>query len=73
MKFRQALFWDVDPRKIDTEKNARYIIERVLGLGQPSEAGWVFKNYTKPIIKSVRSAQGSAEPQIKSLWSLVIK
>jgi len=33
MKFRQALFWDVNPAKIDPKKNARYVVERVLDLG----------------------------------------
>ena len=40
MKFRQSLFWDADPNKIDPQKNARYIIERVADLGNDKEARW---------------------------------
>jgi len=32
--FRQSLFWDVDPKTIDPEKNAKYVIERVLEFGK---------------------------------------
>jgi len=53
MKFRQALFWDTNPKKIDPKKNARYIIERTLEFGRPNEVGWVFKHYPKRMIKKL--------------------
>jgi len=37
MKFRQALFWDTNPNKIDAQKNAQYVIERILDLGNDRE------------------------------------
>lgn len=40
MQFRSTLFWDVDPKTIDTKKYARYIIERILGFGDDREARW---------------------------------
>lgn len=33
MRFRQSLFWDVDPKTIDPKKHAQYIIERILDFG----------------------------------------
>lgn len=36
--FRQALFWDVDPKTIDPEKHAVYIIERVLDFGNKNDS-----------------------------------
>ena len=47
MKFRQSLFWDTDPKKIDKEKNARYIIERILDLGNDKEVKWMWDYYDK--------------------------
>jgi len=60
MKFRQALFWDTNPAKIDPKKNARYIIERTLEFGRPTEIGWIFKHYPKQMIRKTlpRRAQG---------------
>ena len=31
--FRPTLFWDVDPATIDPDKNAKYIIERIMDFG----------------------------------------
>lgn len=45
MKFRQALFWDTNPDKIDTKKNSLYIIECILDLGNDKEVWWVKKFY----------------------------
>lgn len=74
MKFRQELFWDTDPSKIDPEKHARYIIERVLEFGRPDEVGWVFKQYTKDAIKKVLNLpRVQLSPQSKTLWSLLVK
>lgn len=74
MKFRQTLFWDVNPKKIDTKKHARYIIERVLEFGQESEVSWVFKNYSKSVIKKVINLpRAQLSDKSKALWSLLVK
>lgn len=73
MKFRQSLFWDVDPRAIDPEKHARYIIERVLELGEPSEARWLFNRYSKNEIKKVMNLpRAQISSKSKALWSLLV-
>ena len=33
MEFQQSLFWDVNPKNIDPQKNAQYVIERVFDFG----------------------------------------
>lgn len=74
MKFRQALFWDTNPEKIDVKKNARYIIERVLEFGQPDEVGWVFKHYSRRTIKKVmKLTRVQLSGRSKALWSLLVK
>lgn len=74
MKFRQSLFWDTDPNKIDTKKNARYIIERILEFGRPDEVNWVFKHYPKRMIKkTLHLPRVQLSPKSKALWSLLIK
>ena len=39
ISFRQSLFWDVDPKKIDAEKNARYINQNPKGEPQLGKRG----------------------------------
>ncbi len=72
--FRQSLFWDVDPKKLDPKKHARYIIERVLDFGEPKEVGWVFRKYPKEEIKKVMNLPRSqVHRKSKALWSLLLK
>lgn len=73
MKFRQTLFWDTNPKKIDVKKNAQYIIERVADLGNDKEARWVLDFYNKKLIKKVITKSRSVRPRTKALWSLFLK
>ena len=74
MKFRQALFWDTNPKNIDTRKNARYIIERILEFGESNEVRWLFKTYPKTEIKKVINLpRVQISKKSKSLWSLLLK
>jgi hypothetical protein len=74
MKFRQSLFWDTDPSKIDLKKHSRYVIERILEFGHLDEIGWLFKTYPKNDIRqTMELPRSQVSPKSKSLWSLLIK
>jgi len=74
MKLRQTLFWDTNPNKIDLQKNARYVIERVLEFGHLDEIGWLFKTYPKDEIRQAMDLPRSqVSSKSKALWSLIIK
>ena len=74
IKFRQALFWDVDPGTIDPQKHAVFIIERILEFGRLYEVGWVFKHYPKRTIKkTLYLPRVQVSPKSKALWSLLVK
>lgn len=72
MKFRPALFWDVDPKTIDPKKHAKYIIERVLDFGNDSEVRWVWKNYPLRLIKDIVKTSRVLHSKSKSLWKLLL-
>ena len=73
MKFRQALFWDTNPKNIDAKKNAQYIIERVLELGNDKEVKWLWKFYDRNLLKKVVTESRSLLPRAKNLWTLILK
>lgn len=73
MKFRQTLFWDVDPKSIDTKKNAKYVIERILDFGNDKEVKWLYNFYGKTLIKNVVAKSRSLRPKTKNLWKLLLK
>lgn len=72
-EFRQSLFWDTDPKKIDTDKNAEYIIERILDFGRDEEVRWLRKHYPPSAIKKVVENPRRLMPRTKSLWTLLLK
>jgi len=41
------IFWDISPEKLDWQKNAQFIIERVLTRGFTNDVRSIFKTYTK--------------------------
>ncbi|MDP3882660.1 MAG: hypothetical protein Q8Q48_01235 [Candidatus Staskawiczbacteria bacterium] len=73
IKFRQTLFWDVNPKNIDTKKNAQYIIERVADFGNDKEARWVLDFYDKRLLKRVILKSRCLRPETKILWMLFLK
>lgn len=73
IRFRQALFWDVDPKTIDPKKHARYVIERILDFGNDSEVRWVWQTYpVKTIGETVRRSR-VLHKKSKKLWSMLAK
>ena len=73
MKFRQSLFWDTNPDKIDVQKNAQYIIERVLDFGRDAEVSWLWQTYDKSLLKKVVTQSRSLRSSTKTLWTLLLK
>jgi len=73
MKFRQDLFWDVNPKKIDKQENAQYIIERILDFGKDSEVRWMWNYYDKYLLKKIVEKSRCLMPQTKNLWMMILK
>jgi len=73
MKFRQALFWDTNPKKINLKKNAQYIIERVADFGNDKEAAWVLNYYDKHLLYKIITKSRCLRPRTKALWTLLLK
>jgi len=73
MEFRPALFWDTNPAKIDVQKNAQYIIERIADFGNDKEARWALDFYDRELLQRVISRSRCLRPRTKTLWTLLLK
>jgi hypothetical protein len=73
LRLRTALFWDVDPKTIDTKKHSTYIIERVLEFGRDPEVRWVWQSYQPALLKKVVKNSRVLSPKTRSLWTLLLK
>lgn len=72
MEFRQSLFWDADPKKIDVKKNAQYIIERILDFGRDKEVKWMWNFYDKSLLKRIVKKSRCLRAETKNLWSVLL-
>lgn len=72
IRFRQSLFWDVDPKTIDTKKHAKYIIERILDFGNDEEVKWLWNTYSHNLIRAVVKKSRVLHVQTRSLWLLLL-
>lgn len=72
MELRKSLFWDVDPATIDLEKNARYVIERVLDFGTDEEVRWLWRTYPRTKIREVIDNPRMLLPKTRALWTMLI-
>lgn len=73
MRFRQALFWDTDPEKLDPKKHAKYIIERILNFGTDDEVRWMSRTYSHRLIKDVVLKSRELHHKSKNLWQLIYR
>ncbi len=74
IRFRPELFWDVDPKTIDSDKHARYIIERILDLGNLKEVAWIAQRYHGKKIREVMALpRAQIHKKSVNLWSLVFQ
>ncbi|HBL39598.1 TPA: hypothetical protein DDZ10_02910 [Candidatus Uhrbacteria bacterium] len=71
--WRASLFWDADPKTIDPQKQAKYVIERVLDFGTDEEVRWLWKTYSRPVIRRVVSTSRVLHPETRTLWSVLAK
>lgn len=71
-KPRQSLFWDVNPKTIDPQKHAKYVIERILEFGKDNEVHWMVHYYSPQQIKKVvQTSRGVLHDKTKALWQLI--
>jgi len=51
-RLSKYLFWDIDPRKLDYESRASFILERVFTMGMQEDEWKVIKYYGKERIRN---------------------
>lgn len=73
MKFRQSLFWDSDPDKINPQEHAQYIIERIMDFGNDKEVHWMKNFYPKSLLSTIAKASKTIQPSSKKFWTLLTK
>lgn len=71
VNFRKSLFWDTDIKKLDLQKNAKYIIERIMDFGNEDEARWMRRYYPKSFLSEVVRKSRVLGSSSRTLWTLL--
>lgn len=64
----QSLFWDVDLRTIEVKQHARYIIERVLEMGNLDALLWLQGMYPTALIIETLEMSKKLSPKSRNFW-----
>lgn len=73
MPRRASLFWDVDPKTVDPDTHATYVIERILDFGHDAELEWLTHYYPENVIYNVVKKSRVLHDKSRSLWTLVFR
>ncbi len=68
----EKYFWDADFKKINVRKHKRYVLERLLELGDEKAGKWLIKNFSKDDIISALKAGKNISPKSRKFWELVL-
>ena len=70
--FLKKYFWDVNFKKLDSQKNSENIIVRLLEFGDEKAIRWVLKVFSKKIIKQVVMTSRGISPKTATFWGRVL-
>ena len=64
-------FWDVDFGALDTERDQRMIIERILEKGDDRAVAWLNGAYAKSVLEIVVRESRRLSPKSRHYWGLI--
>ncbi|MDP3991272.1 MAG: hypothetical protein Q8P63_03200 [Candidatus Nealsonbacteria bacterium] len=64
---KKHLFWDVE--KLDSQKDAKFIIERILALGDEEDFKWATDFYGKNKLKEIVRESRNLDKKSFNFWS----
>jgi len=69
-QFARRYFWDTDAKKLDTDKHAIYVIERLLEWANPQTARWLLQHYSRGKIIGVLKKTRALSQMSASFWAV---
>lgn len=68
-----SVIWDVDLTRLDEDRNADFIIRRVLEAGRPDQVAWLFRRYQEQRIARVAEQDRALPPRVQTAWSELLR
>lgn len=65
-------FWDADFELLNPEENKKYILERILEMGDENAVNWAFKTYSKKdILETIKNNRKISKKSF-NFWNFVL-
>jgi excisionase family DNA binding protein len=68
-----SVIWDIDLLILDEERNAGFIIRRVLEAGRPEQVAWLFRRYGERRIAEVAARERALPTRVASAWAELLR
>lgn len=68
-----AVFWDVDVKKIDFDKQSDFVIARILEHGHLGDVKWLLRKYTPGKIKKAICQARDLSEKTANFWAMYFK
>jgi excisionase family DNA binding protein len=68
-----SVIWDVDLASLDEERNAEFIIRRVLEAGRPDQLAWLFRRYDEGRIADVAKRDRALPARVAGAWTELLR
>lgn len=65
-------FWDTDFESLNPEKNKKYILERILEMGDDNAVNWMLKTYSQKDISDTLRNNRKISKKSSNFWNVVI-
>ncbi len=72
-EFLRPLFWDVDFDPLRIPGHERYMIERILELGNDTAVRWAWRTFGPEAIAQTVRRSRAISPNTASLWALILR
>ena len=66
----RPLFWDVDVNRIDLDRNADFVISRLLEWTTPAALEWLEAHYSASRILEVNHSSRKVSERARNFWNL---
>jgi excisionase family DNA binding protein len=67
-----SVIWDVDLSTLDEDRNAGFIIRRVLEAGRPDQLAWLFRRYGERRIADAAEHDRALPAPVASAWKQLL-
>lgn len=66
-------FWETDAENLDIKEHKKYILERILELGDDKAAEWIKKTFLKKEILNVLEKSRKISKKSANFWKIILQ